>query len=101
MTAIIAAIALNFAVNRTAAIDRLMSPYTGLVPGASVLVIEDGKVVVRHCYGLAEVEREVRVTPKTNFRLASVSKQFTAAAIELLVERGNVSLDDPVTKHLP
>src|SRR4051794_14811981 len=77
-----------------------MSPYTGRVPGASVLVIADGSVALRRSYGLAEVEREVRVTPKSNFRLASVSKQFTAAAIELLVERGRVSLEDPITKHL-
>src|SRR5438067_793182 len=97
----IAAIALHIATTRTSSVDRLMTRYVGLVPGASVIVIHRGEIALRRSYGLAEVEREVRVTPKTNFRLASVSKQFTAAAIEQLVERGKLSYDDPITKSLP
>jgi CubicO group peptidase (beta-lactamase class C family) len=70
-------------------------------PGASVLVLRDGKPVVRKGYGLADREARVHVTPATNFRLASISKQFTATAILLLAEDGKLSLDDGVRKWLP
>jgi len=81
--------------------DLLMRDYTGDVPGASVLVIRDGKAVVRRAYGLANVEEHVAATPQTNYRLASVTKQFTAAAILLLIEDGRLRLDDPIRKWFP
>lgn len=84
-----------------AQIDRLMGRYTGAVPGASLLVIHDGVDVVRRGYGLADVEAGTESGPATNYRLASVTKQFTAAAILLLVEDGRVRLDDPVRNWLP
>ena len=62
-------------------IDTLMERYSGQVPGASLLVIRDGKAVVRRAYGMADMEGHVGATPSTNYRLASVTKQFTAAAI--------------------
>ena len=65
-------------------IDTLMSRYDGAVPGASLLVVHDGKSVVSRSWGLADVENHVAATPATNYRLASVTKQFTAAAILLL-----------------
>ena len=55
--------------------------YEGDVPGAAVLVIRDGVVVTRSACGYADLEARVPVTPATNFRLASITKQFTAAAI--------------------
>lgn len=82
-------------------IDPLMADYAGDVPGAAVLVLRDGEPVVRRGYGLADVVAGVEVIPQTNFRLASVSKQFTAATILLLAEDGLVGLDDPVRKWLP
>jgi CubicO group peptidase (beta-lactamase class C family) len=82
-------------------IDALMRDYDGGVPGAAVLVLRDGRPVHRAGYGLADLETRTPVTPRTNFRLASVSKQFTARAIEILAERGALSLDDPVTRFLP
>jgi CubicO group peptidase (beta-lactamase class C family) len=82
-------------------IDSLMSAYDGAVPGAAVLVLRDGKPVVRRGYGLADLEQQIPVTPGTNFRLASVTKQFTAAAILLLAEDGTLGLDDRVRKWLP
>ena len=85
----------------TDSIDPLMSDYAGDVPGAAVLVLRDGEPVVRRGYGLADVAAGVEVTPATNFRLASVSKQFTAATILLLAEDGLLGLDDPVRKWLP
>src|SRR5947207_1181070 len=82
-------------------VDDLMRSYSGDVPGASVLVLRDGKPLVRASYGLADLEAHVQVTPRTNFRLASVTKQFTAAAIGILAARGALSYDDPITRFLP
>src|SRR5438477_8022115 len=98
MVAIIAALALNVA---SAAVDRLMQPYAGDVPGAAVIVIHNGDVALRKTYGLADVENHIAVRSKTNFRLASVTKQFTAAAIEILAERGKLHYDDPIGTFLP
>ncbi len=89
------------AVSMQSSVDALMRDYSGEVPGAAVLVLRDGKPLVRRGYGLADVEAGTPVTPATNFRLASVSKQFTAAAIVLLAQDGKLSLDDPVRKWLP
>src|SRR5882757_5210662 len=84
-----------------AQIDALMRPYTGAVPGASVLVLRDGLPIFRRAYGLADLEARAAAAPATNYRLASMTKQFTAAAILLLVEQGRLGLDDPVRKWLP
>jgi CubicO group peptidase (beta-lactamase class C family) len=82
-------------------VDALMRDYSGDVPGAAVLVLRDGEPLVRRGYGLADLEAGLAVGPETGFRLASVSKQFTAAAIVLLAQDGKLSLDDPVRKWLP
>lgn len=84
-----------------ASVDTLMRDYSGDVPGAVVLVLRDGQPLVRRGYGLADLDAGTPATPRTNFRLASVSKQFTAAAILLLAQDGKLSLDDPVRKWLP
>ena len=82
-------------------VDALMQRYAGDVPGAALLVLRDGEPLVRRAYGLADVEAGTQVAPATSFRLASVSKQFTAAAILLLAEDGRLQLDDPVRRWLP
>jgi CubicO group peptidase (beta-lactamase class C family) len=84
-----------------AQVDALMRDYTGAAPGASVLVIRDGKPVIRKSYGLANVEERTAATPQTNYRLASVTKQFTAASILLLAQDRKLTLDDPIRKWLP
>ena len=84
-----------------ARVDALLAPYSGRVPGAAVLVLKDGVPVLRRAYGLANLERGTRVTAATDFRLASMTKQFTAAAILLLAQDGRLTLDDPVRKWLP
>lgn len=84
-----------------AKVDALMADYAGEVPGASVLVVQDGQVRVRRAYGLADVEAGIAATPATNYRLASITKQFTAAAVLLLAEDGRLRLDDPVGRWLP
>jgi CubicO group peptidase (beta-lactamase class C family) len=82
-------------------VDALMRDYAGNVPGASLLVIRDGQPIVRRAYGLADLDHEVKATPSTNYRLASVTKQFTAAAILRLAEAGKLTLDDRVKQWLP
>lgn len=82
-------------------VDALMRKYDGAVPGASLLVMRDGIPVVRRAWGMADLDARVPATPETNYRLASVTKQFTASAILLLAQEGRLSLDDPVRKWLP
>jgi CubicO group peptidase (beta-lactamase class C family)/microsomal dipeptidase-like Zn-dependent dipeptidase len=82
-------------------LDTLLRDYAGDAPGASVLVVRDGKPVVRRSYGFANLEERIATTPETNYRLASVTKQFTAASILLLAEAGKLQLDDPIRKWLP
>ncbi len=78
-----------------------MGIYQGAVPGASIAVLQAGKAVVRRAYGLANVEEQQAATPATNYRLASLTKQFTAAAILLLAEDGALCIDDPARRWLP
>lgn len=67
----------------------------------AVLVAKDGKAVFREGFGLANRELDVPNTPETVFRLASITKQFTAASILQLAEQGKLSLDDPGAKYYP
>jgi len=71
------------------------------VPGASVAVVRDGKVVLSKGYGLANVELNVPATAGTVYQLASVTKTFTATAVMMLVKDGTLSLDDKITERLP
>jgi CubicO group peptidase (beta-lactamase class C family) len=83
-------------------VDSLFSAYSGsTVPGASIEVIADGRVGLRRAYGMADLERRVAATPETDYRLASVSKQFTAMAVMLLATDGTLRYDQPVRDFLP
>lgn len=64
----------------------------------SALVAKDGKVIFSKGYGMANVEWDIPNTPQTKFRLGSITKQFTAASILLLQERGKLSVQDPICK---
>ena len=87
--------------NQTARVDALFADFAAPgAPGAAVVVARGDTIVFAKGYGLADVERGVVVTPETAFRLASVTKQFTAAAILALVEAGSISLDDPLGRLL-
>ena len=86
---------------RTAEVDVLMGRYAGDVPGASLLVVKDGKVVIARGYGYAHLEEHAKATPASDYRLASVTKQFTAASILLLQQDGKLKLTDPARKYLP
>lgn len=71
------------------------------IPGTSVAVVRDGRVIKAKGYGLANIELNVPVTPETVFQAGSIGKQFTATAIMMLVEEGKVGLDDSITKYFP
>ncbi len=81
--------------------ETLTQAYKPNEPGASVIVVKDGKVIFRKGYGIANLELGVPVEPDMVFRLGSVTKQFTAVAILMLAEQGKLSLDDDITKFLP
>ncbi len=74
---------------------------SGKSPGCALLVSRDGRMLLTRCYGYADVEKEFPVTPDTKFRIGSVTKQFTAAAILKLKEAGKLNLDDKLSKFLP
>jgi CubicO group peptidase (beta-lactamase class C family) len=77
------------------------SYYPATEPGAAVLVMKDGEILLRKGYGLADLEQGIPIEPDMVFRIGSVTKQFTAAAILLLEEEGKLSVEDDLRKHLP
>jgi len=81
--------------------EQLRQAYAADEPGAAVLVMEKGKVILREGYGLANVELNVSISPETVFRIGSITKQFTAAGIMLLQEQGKLSVTDSISKYLP
>jgi len=70
------------------------------IPGLSIAVVRDGKIIHLKGYGIANLELSAPVTEKTVFSLASITKTFTAILTMALVEDGRLSLDDPISKHL-
>jgi CubicO group peptidase (beta-lactamase class C family) len=82
--------------------DQVVQSYVsnGTFAG-SVLVARGSDVIVSKGYGLANVEWNVPSSPSARFKVASITKQFTAAAILLLEERGRLKIDDLVKTHLP
>jgi D-alanyl-D-alanine carboxypeptidase len=85
-----------------ASIDAMAAAhYKADAPGATLLVVKDGKTVLRKAYGMADVANNVRMQAGTAMRVGSMTKQFTSAAILLLADEGKLSLSDPVTKFLP
>jgi CubicO group peptidase (beta-lactamase class C family) len=83
-------------------IDTLFSKFTNSrEPGCAVLVVKDGKAVFRKGYGVIDLRSLHAIGPETNFRLASLTKQFTATAIMLLVRDGKLKYDDHLTEVFP
>ena len=81
--------------------DSLFAKYNQLTSGVAVAVVKDGKVVLSKGYGMANLEYDIPVTPRTLFYVASVSKQFTAFSIYLLEKRGKLSFEDDIRKYIP
>jgi CubicO group peptidase (beta-lactamase class C family) len=90
--------------NPNESVTRMEQIIQTYVPGkfmGTVLVAQDGTVLLDKAYGFANLEWEVSNTPTTKFRLGSITKQFTAASILLLEERGKLKIEDPVKKYMP
>jgi CubicO group peptidase (beta-lactamase class C family) len=84
-----------------AKVDALFSNITASSPGAAVLVIKDGHTVFQRGYGVADLRTLHKIDEHTNFRLASVTKPFTAMAIVLLVHDGKLRYEEPLTEIFP
>jgi CubicO group peptidase (beta-lactamase class C family) len=86
----------------TAAIGRIFSIFTNVHdPGCAVLVIKDGRPVFRKGYGVSDLRTLRKIGPETNFRLASLTKQFTAMSVMLLVHDGKLRYDNRLTDVFP
>ncbi|MEC5159565.1 MULTISPECIES: serine hydrolase domain-containing protein [unclassified Janthinobacterium] len=84
-----------------ARIDAILAPfYKANDPGATVIVTLDGKTVFRQAYGMASIVEQQAMLPETTLRLGSISKQFTAVAILMLVEEGKLSVSDKISQFL-
>jgi CubicO group peptidase (beta-lactamase class C family) len=86
---------------RTSNVDALFARWDKPgSPGAVLAVVKEGKIVHARGFGMADLEHDAPITPRTVFHVASVSKQFTAFGILLLAERGRLGLDDDISLHL-
>ncbi|MEE9159699.1 MAG: serine hydrolase domain-containing protein [Gammaproteobacteria bacterium] len=86
----------------TAQVDKIFEKWDRPdSPGCALAVIQDGRIVYKSGYGMANLDYDLPVTPATVFHVASMSKQFTAAAVVLLAQQGKLSLDDEVHKYVP
>lgn len=83
-------------------IDEIMrKAFPPQEPGAAIVVVKDGRTIHRRGYGMANMELGVAIEPDMVFRIGSVTKQFTAVAILMLMEEGKLSLQDEITKFFP
>jgi len=83
-------------------IDKIFERYnTTISPGCSLSVMKGGHIVYERGYGMADLDHDIPNRPDSVFHVASISKQFTAAAVILLALDGKLSLDDPVRKYIP
>jgi CubicO group peptidase (beta-lactamase class C family) len=92
----------TFSPDQAAQVDKVFEKYDHTdTPGCALGVYKDGQIIYKHGYGMANLNDNVTITPETVFHVASMSKQFTAAAILLLQQQGKLSLDDDVHKYIP
>ena len=83
-------------------IDKIFAVYNrDDLPGAAVMVIQKGKIIFEKGYGLANVEKNIPVTDSTNLRLASVTKQFTAMSILMLIEKDKLKFETTINDVFP
>ena len=91
-----------FAAELNSELDAIAaSAYAADEPGAAIIVIKNGETLLEKGYGMADLELGIAIEPDMVFRIGSVTKQFTAAAILLLDERSELSVQDDIRKHLP
>jgi CubicO group peptidase (beta-lactamase class C family) len=91
-----------FADQMTDRVDKLFAQWDKKdTPGCALAIVKDGKIIYKRGYGMADLERDVPITPGSVFDIASTSKQFVAMSIALLAEEGKLSLDDDIRKYIP
>jgi CubicO group peptidase (beta-lactamase class C family) len=79
----------------------IASEYRSDGPGATIIVVKDGKTVFRKAYGMADIANKRPLSPDMALRIGSITKQFTATAILMLADEGKLSVDDDITRFLP
>lgn len=82
-------------------IDNIFSEFNNKTPGASVAVVKDNNIIYQKGFGLSDLQLREKIEPKTNFRLASITKQFTSLSILLLEDENKLSFQDPLQKFFP
>src|SRR5580698_1513205 len=88
--------------DRSEAVERILQPFrTENAPGCAVGVIQNSQFVYRNAFGVADLDAHSPITTATPFHVASISKQFTAAALFFLVDAGKVRLEDPARRFVP
>jgi CubicO group peptidase (beta-lactamase class C family) len=88
--------------SQAARVDALFAPWSQKrMPGAAVLVVQNGQVLHRKGYGLADIKAKTPIGPDTSFLLGSVTKSFTALSIMILVDQHKLSYDDSLTRFFP
>lgn len=96
----VAVIAQNFAASKSK-IDSLFSSYESNTPGCVIGVIKDGNWIVKKSFGSANLDYNVPLSPTSGFYIASVSKQFTAACINLLILQNKIHPQDKIRTYIP
>lgn len=83
-------------------VDQMMTPFSGKnEPGVAISILKNGKIVFAKGYGMANLAHDIPMTSKTGMSIASVSKQFTAMAVMLMVNEGKMDLDADIRTYLP
>ena len=82
-------------------IDKIFEEFNLDTPGAAVAVFRNGKIIYNNGYGLADLDNKIPINNKTNFRLASVTKQFTSMSVLILEQERKLSLNDGLRKFFP
>jgi len=98
---IIMNINLIIAQNLEATVDSIFLKYCGNTPGVAIGIFNEGEIIFSKGYGKANLKGNISITDSTNFRLASVTKQFTAASILILTQEGKLTLNDKITNYFP
>ena len=86
----------------TARVDKLFAQWNKPdSPGCALGIVKDGRLIYKRGYGMANLDYNIPISPKSVFQIASISKQFTAMSILLLAKQGKLSLDDDIQRYLP
>jgi CubicO group peptidase (beta-lactamase class C family) len=91
-----------FAEDVNSRMEQIIQDYAGRKQfSGAILVAQGGKIVLDKAYGYANLEWDIPNSPTTKFQIASMTKQFTAASVLLLEERGKLHVEDPVKRYMP